>query len=85
MIPYGPTWRTERRTAVQLTFTKDMTAEEVEPIKQFLEAAEKLLKLDFEVTIGQTLVAVTFTPDRPASETTPQPGYVPPVSRPPGR
>ena len=85
MIPYGPTWRTEWRTVVQLTLDKLMTDDEAQAFITKLKRTAVVKKAKCEVKIGKVAIPVTFTPDRPESETTPQPGYVPPMPLPPGR
>lgn len=85
MIPYGPMWRTEWRPVIQLMSEKFLTDDDARAFAAKLARMITVRKAKCDIKVGTLPVAVPFAPDRPESETTPQPGYVPPVPNPPGR
>ena len=85
MISFGPGWKTEIKTAVYLTFDKILTEEESKQMVDLFTNIRNAMGMNYMVDVGTRRFTVTYTPERPESETTPQEGYVPPVPLPPGR
>lgn len=94
MILESPFVKNEKRTAINIILDREVPADDMARILPDLtaaltqavnEAIAKLTTVSVKIKAVTITVPVATTPARPESETTPQPGYVPPVPHPPGR